>query len=393
MTADAKKSAAGLRRARLDPMGPPLQQCDRVFVRHRGRRLVYFGGCDYFRLACHPAVLAATHDAIDRHGLNVAASRATTGNHPVYATLERALARFFGSERAVLVPSGYTTNLIAVQALAPEITHALIDDRAHASLADAARGLGCPARSFRHRDPADLESKVRRLGRGARLLVLTDGLFARDGSIAPLARYLDALPASGRLLVDDAHGAGVLGARGRGTPEHCGVRSDQIIQTGTLSKAFGAYGGVVLADEAVIGRIASASQQFAGSTPLPPPLAAAALAALEVLGSDPGCRTRLWGNVRRVKVALRESGLAQADTPCPVVSVEGITPQASQRLRLALLRHQIYPNLIRYPGGPSAGYFRFALSSEHTPEQLDALVTCLQQSRGLRSLAQQQFSV
>jgi len=361
-------------------MGPPLQQLDRVFVRHRGRKLVYFGGCDYFRLASHPWVLAATRDAVERYGLNVAASRSTTGNHSLYTTLERALADFFGSERALLVPSGYTTNLIVAQALATEVSHALIDARAHASLADAAHALRCPIRAFRHRDPSALAQHLRRLPRGARPLVLTDGLFARDGTIAPLAEYLQLLPRSGWLLVDDAHGAGVLGARGRGTPEHCGVGWDRLIQSCTLSKAFGAYGGVILATEATVGRIVDRSQQFGGSTPLPPPLAAAALAALQILRSDPGYRLRLRSNIARVKTALRDAGLTQADTPCPVVSVEGATAGASERLRRALLRGGIYPSLIRYPGGPPGGYFRFALSSEHTPAQLDRLVTCLRAS-------------
>lgn len=367
-------------------MGPPLQQVDRVFVRHRGRLLVYFGGCDYLRLASHPAVLAASREAAGTQTLNVAASRVTTGNHPLYAALEQDLAAWFRAGAALLVPSGYTTNLIVVQGLEGEATHALLDARAHGSLGDAARWLGCPTRVFRHRDPADLRRSLRRLPSDARPLVLTDGLFARDGAIAPLAEYLEVLPRTGWLLVDDAHGVGVLGGRGGGTPEHCGVRSDRLIQTCTLSKAFGAYGGVILARRPLVGRIAGRSRQFAGSTPLPPPFAAAARAALGILRSDPTLRARLAGNVRVVKGALRDAGMPQADTPCPVIAVKAASPGMSRRLRSALLRRGIYPSLIRYPGGPPAGYFRFALSSEHSREQLDRLVAALSAVPGLRPL-------
>ncbi|HRZ54696.1 MAG TPA: pyridoxal phosphate-dependent aminotransferase family protein [Candidatus Paceibacterota bacterium] len=368
-------------------MGPALQQLDRVFVRYRGRILVYFGGCDYFRLASHPDVLSAARDAAARYGLNVAASRATTGNHSLYLELENALARFFGVDRALLTPSGYATNLVAAQGLASHVTHALIDEQAHASLADAAELLGCQVHRFRHLSPSGLAGRLRRLPDTARPLVLTDGLFAREGTIAPLADYMLLLPRNGLLLVDDAHGAGVLGSSGRGTPEIRGVRREsRLIQTCTLSKAFGTYGGAILGSAPLIGRIVRHSRQFAGSTPLPPPLAAAALKAVRIARSDPGLRSRLLDRVRLVKDALCKTALAQPQTPSPVIAVQARTLPAAARLRKELLRRGIYPSLIRYPGGPPGGYFRFALSSEHTRKQLDALTASLLSVSGLAAL-------
>lgn len=368
-------------------MGPALQQIDRVFVRYRGRMLVYFGGCDYFRLASHPAVLAAARDAAVRYGLNVAASRATTGNHSLYLKLENELARFFKVDRALLTPSGYATNLVAAQGMASHVTHALIDEQAHAALADAAELLGCQVHRFRHRSPRDLAEHVRRLPDSARPLVLTDGLFACEGTIAPLTDYLRLLPRHGLLLVDDAHGAGVLGSSGRGTPEICGVRREnRLIQTCTLSKAFGTYGGAILGSAPLIGRILRHSRQFAGSTPLPPPLAAAALKAVQIVRSDPDLRSRLVDRVRLVKDALFKTALAQPQTPSPVIAVQARTAPAAVRLRKDLFRRGIYPSLIRYPGGPPGGYFRFALSSEHTPKQLDALIASLLSVSGLAAL-------
>ncbi len=145
----------------------PLQQVDRTYVLFRGRKFSYFSGCDYYRLASHPVVLRAVTEGVARHGLNVAASRLTTGNHRLYLELERRLARFFGAEAALLVPTGYTTNLAVTQALAGRFTHALMDERAHVCLADAARFLGCPVIRFQHRGPADVACQVKRCGRGA----------------------------------------------------------------------------------------------------------------------------------------------------------------------------------------------------------------------------------
>src|SRR5438552_14662192 len=152
---------------------PPLQQLDRTFVRFRHRKLSYFSGCDYFRLASHPKVIAALQTGVKKYGLNVAASRLTTGNHVLYRQLEQRLADFFDAENALLVPSGYLTNLVVAQALARNFSHALIDEKSHPSLADAARFLDCPVVQFRHRDSADVGRSVRRCGPEAKLLLLT----------------------------------------------------------------------------------------------------------------------------------------------------------------------------------------------------------------------------
>jgi 7-keto-8-aminopelargonate synthetase-like enzyme len=358
-----------------------------VFVRYRGRRLVYFAGCDYFRFASHPAVLAAARTALRRFGLNVAASRVTTGNHPLYRQLETTLARFFRSDRAILVPSGYAANAVAAQALADRVDHAFIDAAAHPSLFDAAAQLRCPLCSFGHADPNDLRRQLARHGNPTRPLVLTDGLFARTGALAPLPALLDLLPPHGWLLVDDAHAAGVLGPSGRGSPACFQLRARRLIRTGTLSKAFGAFGGFVLAPGSFADHLLNLSRQFAGSTPLPPPLAAAALAALRLFARDRARRQRLARNIARVKDPLRAAGLALPPTPAPIVAVVAPGPTATARLQRALLRQGIYPSLIHYPGGPRSGYFRFTLSSEHRPAQLDALVAVLLVCPGLQALA------
>jgi 7-keto-8-aminopelargonate synthetase-like enzyme len=301
----------------------------------------------------------------------------TTGNHVLYRELEAQLADFFAAESALLVSSGYVTNLVAAQALAGHFSHALIDAGAHSSLSDAARFLDCPVLQFKSRDAEALAGAVQRCGPGSRLLLLTDGMFASDGSAAPLAEYLKVLPKDALILVDDAHGAGVLGRNGQGAPEHAGVSRRRIIQTVTLSKSFGAYGGAILGTARLRQQILDRSRMFGGSTPLPLPLANAALAGVRILKADKSLRPRLFRNAAYVKTALREAGLALAETPGPIVPLHPRRPREADRLHRALLAAAIYPPFIKYPGGPPAGYFRFVISSEHTPSQLDALLNVL----------------
>jgi 7-keto-8-aminopelargonate synthetase-like enzyme len=351
----------------------PLQQIARTYVRFHGRKLSYFSGCDYYRLASHPEVLAALQIAVRRYGLNVAASRLTTGNHVLYAELEARLAGFFQAESALLISSGYMTNLAAAQALGGNFSHALIDEESHPSLRDAARFLDCPVLQFRHLDPTDLAASVRRCGPEARLILLTDGMFSHNGAAAPLAAYLEVLPPDAMMLVDDAHGAGVLGENGRGTLEYAKIGRDRIIQTITLSKAFGTFGGAVLCTRAFRERIISHSPMFVGSTPPPLPVVYAALRAVRILTSGKRLLWRLRENLAYVKGLLRKTDVTLPEAPSPIIAVVPDREAVSARMRTMLLDQGIYPPFIRYPGGPPNGYFRFVISSEHTRPQLDAL--------------------
>jgi 8-amino-7-oxononanoate synthase len=367
----------------------PLQQVDRTRVRFQGAKLDYFSGCDYFRLSSHPKILSAVRSGLERYGLNVAASRMTTGNHALYGRLEERLADFFDAPTATCVPTGYLSNLIVAQALAGNFSHALIDEASHPSLQDAARFLDCPVLKFAHRDANDLASAVSRCGPQASVIVLTDGMFSHDGSAAPLAEYQNVLPGDAWLMVDDAHGAGVLGATGRGTPELAEVKKEQLIQNITLSKAFGTYGGAILAPKQVRLAILERSHLFVGSTPLPLPLVSAALQAVELLSKGKRLRRRLKQNHLLVRTSLRTAGFALPRHPGPIVALLPKGRQAAIRAKSALKKAGIYPPFVNYPGGPAAGYFRFAISSEHTSAQISNLVQTLLGLDGSLAAAQE----
>ena len=321
-------------------LAPPLQQIDRTYVLWRGQKLSYFGGCDYFRLSSHPRILASIREGLQRYGLSVSASRVTTGNHPLYEELETRIADYFGFPKAVFVPSGYIANLIVAEALAGEFDVAYIDEKAHPSLQTAVRLLGCRVISFQHL----------KMGRRAspRAVTATEGLFGQDGAMAPLNEYLRT---GARLWVDDAHGAGLLE-----TTES----SPRMIKTVTFSKAFGVYGGAILCSAALAKRIVS-TRIFAGQTPLPLPLAHACLEAMDLLKQGSPLRKRLRENVDYIGAST------------PIIQIA----PGSASLKRRLLRNKIFPTWIRYPGGPMGGSFRFAISSEHTREQLDLLAGVL----------------
>jgi 7-keto-8-aminopelargonate synthetase-like enzyme len=350
---------------------------DRTYVRWKNRAFSYFGGCDYFRLASHPAVAAALRAGLRKYGLNVAASRLTTGNHAVYEELEAALADFFGAPSAVLAPGGYAANAIAAQALRGRFSRVFIDEQAHSSLRDASRQFHCRVQPFKHRDAGDLARLLARARADDNPIVLTDGVFARNGAVAPLERYAEILPPRALILVDDAHGAGILGAKGRGTPEFAGVSRRRLIQTITLSKAFGVFGGAILGGAALRKAIFQSSPMFAGSTPLPPPLAAAALRAVEMVRSDPRLRLRLEKNIRYAKSVLRGHGFAVQAAPTPILTFVPSTPAQAGALQRRLISRRVFPSFIRYPGGLEGGWFRFALSSEHRRAQLEDLLGAL----------------
>jgi 8-amino-7-oxononanoate synthase len=354
-----------------------LQQLGKTQVIYHGRRLAYFAGCDYFRLARHPVVGRAAARACHTVGLNVSASRRTTGNHVLYQQLESDLAEFFRAPSALLLPTGYMGDLAVGQALAGQFTHAVMDARSHGCLVTAARFLDCPLITFPHQNVAELAKVIQSCGRTSRILLLTDGMFSHDGSVAPLKEYLAVLPDKGMILVDDAHGAGVLGRHGRGTLEHAGVDRKRIIQTITLSKALGAYGGAVLASRELRERIMARSNSFAGATPFPLPLAAAAVASLNLLKLNPSWRAQLFANAALVKGSLRDRGVSLPDSPGPIIPLPAAPPAQVKALHRALLAAEIYPSFIQYPGGPASGYFRFVISSAHTRRQLASLVAIL----------------
>jgi 8-amino-7-oxononanoate synthase len=318
------------------------------------------------------AIRRSTELAFARYGLTTAASRVTTGNHRLYERLESSAARFFGSESSLVLSSGYLANVAVGEGLRGLFHEAFVDDRCHGSLPAALRGGECRVTTFEHRSCADLRRKRGRVGRGKRVVIVTDGVFAADGAIAPLREYRQAMSPGDLLWVDDAHAAGVIGKGGRGSIEYAEIPREDVIQTITFSKAFGAYGGAVLCDRALRGRLLENSAAVIGNTPLPLPLAGACLKSLTLMTP-----ARVAALQRNIQVFWTEYSSTQPPWPTPIVRC---VPSNPAGLKNELRRNGIFPSHIQYPGGPPEGYFRFALSSRHTASQIRLLAQVLRRA-------------
>lgn len=365
------------------PLGPQLHATGRTKVVFEGHAYLFFGGNDYHRLSTHPEVVGAAMAALEAGGLLSPASRSTTGNHPVYAELEAKAAGFLGTGASLLAPDGYLSNTLAVEAVAPDFHRFFIDAGAHASLKAPLEGLPREqVHAFRSADPEDLVQALRRhLRPGERPLVLSNGVASGNGALLPLAAYWAAVQdLDGRLVVDDAHGMGVLGRTGKGSPEEAGLPAGACVQTGTFAKAFGSFGGLLAGGADLVARAADRSRAFVGATPVPPHLAAASLRALELLAEHPDMIAGLRARVLEVRRRIRALGLPSSDSPAPILSVTHLDEAKNQRLRFLLLQNGIFPTFTNYPGCPPGGHFRFTLSGLHTDGEIDLLLETLARS-------------
>ncbi len=357
-------------------LGPEITPVEENYVLFQGKKLLYFGGTDYHRLSRHRLIREAAARAAEQYGLSSTGSRATTGNHPLYRELEETLARFFSTEAALVCASGYLANTILLQTIAGEFTHLFLDEGAHSSLIDAARQSGKPMVFFRHRNVTDLSARLKEYCRSdSRPLILTDGVFPAKGEMAPLPEFAElARFYRGKLLIDDAHGMGVLGKTGRGSAQEANLPGDIYYQTGTLSKAFGTFGGIITGSMELIQRIQQRSAAFIGSTGLPLPVAAAATAAVQYLTEHQELIRELRRKTLYLKEQLHQIGLHLPRTPVPIISIALKREERKKHFYQLLLDNGIFPSFNEYPGGPEGGHFRFVVSSRHTEKQISLLI-------------------
>jgi 7-keto-8-aminopelargonate synthetase-like enzyme len=341
-----------------------------------GRRYLYFAGTGYYGLHGHPAVVRAGIRAFQRYGTHSAASRAGFGGNPALLEVEARLREFFRQDDAAYFGSGYLGSLVLTQALADRYDKLFIDEQAHFCIRDAAASPGKPVFRFHHRDPEDLAKKLRaRLGAGQIPILLSDGVFPVFGRIAPVPEYAKTMAEYGGLIgLDDAHGVGVLGANGRGTLEHFGMKARGLYFAGTLSKAFGGHGGFIVGGRGFIGRIRTAVGAYIGSTPTPTPIAASTAKGIEILLRHPELRRRLWRNTAGLKKGLRSLGIAVDDTPVPIVAWSMRTEKEMRDIQKRLMARGIAVAYLKYVGAPAAGVLRLTVFSTHTAAQIQRLL-------------------
>ncbi|RJL23300.1 aminotransferase class I/II-fold pyridoxal phosphate-dependent enzyme [Bailinhaonella thermotolerans] len=338
------------------------------------------GSNNYLGLTCDPRVRDAAKTAVDRYGTSCTGSRLLNGNLDLHEELEHELAQFFGTEAAAVFPTGYQANLGVLYALLGRGDYVVLDSDDHASLIDGARISRANLRRFRHNDPASLEEQLRAIPAGAGILVVVDGVYSMEGDIADLPALAEVCRRYGAgLLVDDAHGAGVL-AQGRGTAAHFRMTDQVDLISLTFSKAFASIGGAVLGPERVINYLKHASRPMLFSAGASPASTAAALTALRVLRAEPWRCERVLAIARRVHGALRELGFNAGASSTPVVPVLLGRPGADDLTNLVevfaaqrrLLDLGVYVN----PVPPPAASYRLRTSfmATHTDEQIQQVI-------------------
>jgi 7-keto-8-aminopelargonate synthetase-like enzyme len=335
-----------------------------------GRERVMFAGCDYLGLSHHPALIEALVRGAREHGISSSGSRTTSGNRLVYDQLEARLARFLGTEDAVIASDGYIANLLAAQALQQRCGSALVDADAHVSLADAIRATRIRPITFV--SGAELrEAAASR--RDEPLLIASDGLYPAACKIADLPLFLSQLGSEGSaVLIDDCHAIGVLGASGKGSLEFHQMHDPRIMVSGTFSKALGCHGGFVAGSRENIEAVCTQAHAYVGSTAFPAALGEAVLAALELVDSTASPLPALRANLQRVRRDLLELGVPAHSLPIPVFALKLGSKQRMRALHEHLYAQDLFVPLVEYPDGRGA-YLRIAMCAAHTVEDLDRL--------------------
>jgi 8-amino-7-oxononanoate synthase len=353
--------------------------------RHRRvapREAVNFCSNDYLGLSAHPEVVRAFADAVMKHGVGSGASHLVTGHTREHDVLEEALAAFTGREKALVYSTGYMANMGVIGALADQKAAIVSDKLNHASLIDGSRLSGGQVSRYRHADCDHATELLAAIAPevSSRLLV-TDGVFSMDGDLAPLPELARACrTANAWLMVDDAHALGVIGDTGRGSCEHFGLNDNDVpILVGTFGKAFGTFGAFVAGSADLIDFLIQKSRTYIYTTALPPAVAAATFAALEVAQRDSWRRERVLAHARRVHGVLGLPGTAQSAIVPVILRDEGRALEASRELEArGFLVSAIRPPTV--PAGTAR--LRVTLSATHEEAQVDALIAALAEVLG-----------
>lgn len=347
-----------------------------------GREVVNMASNNYLGLASHPEAIKAAKMALDQYGVGPTASRNIVGNFPVHDALEKALAKFKNVEAVLVFNCGVSANTGVIPFLVGKGDVIYSDALNHGSIIDGCRLSGAQIKVYGHKDMVSLEEKLREPVEGKRLIV-TDGVFSMDGDLAPLPQIADLAEKYGAILmVDDAHGDGVMGPMGKGTVDHFGIRQRVYVETGSLSKAFGSAGGFVAGSKELIDALRPRARSFIfTASPMAPCLAAAALKVIEMISHDDCYVKRLWENREYFANRMKELGLNMGTTVTPIIPVIVGDGERAQRMSRDLFEKGVFAQAIQFPMVPKdRARLRVIISAGHTKEDLDLAADAIEVS-------------
>jgi 8-amino-7-oxononanoate synthase len=364
----------------LYPFFTPIEEALGNRIKVKGRPMIMVGSNNYLGLAHHPKAKAAARDAVDRYGVGTCGSRFLTGTLDLHEKLEERLAKFMRREAALTFSTGFQTNLGIISTIAGKGDHIIVDRMVHASIIDACRLSFATVHKYKHNSMKDLERILASLDPGAGKLIVVDGVFSMEGDIAdlpgiiPLARKYGA-----RVLVDDAHGIGVLGANGRGTAEHFGLEKEVDLVMGTFSKTFASIGGVIVGDKPVISYIKHHARTMMFSAAATPASVASVLAILDMLETQPELRARLWVVTERMRTGYQAMGYNTGPSRTPIIPILIHDDEKCFMLWRLLREEGIFTTPVIYPAvPPGQSLIRTSYGAGHTDEELDSVLAAFE---------------
>ncbi|WP_223421265.1 serine palmitoyltransferase [Tateyamaria pelophila] len=342
-----------------------------------GKKTILLGTNNYLGLTFDKQSVETAVTALRENGTGTTGSRIANGSYGWHARLERDLAAFFGRKHAMMFTTGYQANLGIIATLAGRDDHLVIDADSHACIYDACKLTPAPVTRFKHNDPDDLRTRLRRLkNKGGNVIVVTEGIFSMLGDKAPLKEIVEVTKEFGAyLIVDEAHSMGVLGKHGRGLAEECGVEDDVDFIVGTFSKSLGAIGGFCVSniDDFDLLKVACRPYMFTAS--LPSSVVASVVTSLEKVKNGELLREKLMGNARRLYDGMAAAGFSVGPDASPVVAVQLPSPEMAIAFWNALLNEGLYVNLALPPATPAnMCLLRSSVSAAHSHEQIDQAI-------------------
>ncbi len=340
-----------------------------------GKKMIMVGSNNYLGLTNHPVVKEAAIDAIKKYGSGCAGSRFLNGTLDIHVELENKLAKFMRKEAALIFSTGFQVNLGVISALIGKDDVVIIDKMDHASIIDGCRLSYGDIKKFRHNDMADLK-RVLEENKDKGKFIIVDGVFSMEGDIANLPEIVNlAKQYNARLMVDDAHGIGVLGKTGRGTAEHFGLENEVDLIMGTYSKSLASIGGFIAGSENTVHYIKHFARSLIFSASPPPASVASVSAAVDIIEKEPARREKLWKNTNRMLKSFREMGFEVGLSETPIIPVIVGENETAFKMAMMLQEEGVFANVAVSPAVPNGkALIRTSYMATHTDEHLDAVI-------------------
>ena len=358
------------------PYFTPIQEVKGNKVKVNGEEMIMVGSNNYLGLLDHPQVMKAAQDAVDKYGVATCGSRFLNGTLDIHVELEEKLAEFMKKEAALAFSTGFQTNQGIISTIVGRGDTVFTDRIVHASIIDACRLSYGGINKFKHNDMEELERMLKSSEKNGGKLIVVDGVFSMEGDLANLPKVVElAKKYDAKILVDDAHGIGVMGREGRGTAEHFGVEDDVDLLMGTFSKSFASLGGFVAGGEKVISYIKHFARSLIFSASITPASVATVLATLDIIQKEPERREKLWQITKKMKSGFQAMGYNTGLTETPIIPAYIDDDEAAFMLWKLLREEGIFTNPVIYPAVPKGqAMIRTSYSATHSDEELNTVL-------------------